>query len=147
MSVTSVFWAKCKHIDGSTDFCLPNPISAICLYFLEQNALKNQYLSHLELKNYEINSIKSDSLRAFDDTKNAPKFQYNFQFQFYLVFIEKNGSIINSFHTVNSNNLKQSQCTLLIKSFLNILRAWHETLWWFGRSQHDKTKQTTLLHR
>jgi hypothetical protein len=30
--------------------------------------------------------------------------------------------------------------------FIKIQRAWHEVLW-FGRSQSDKTKQTTLLHK
>ncbi len=56
---------KCEHVEGSTDFFLPNPIFAICLNFQQQNLLKNQYISHLSSENCEINSIKSDSLRAF----------------------------------------------------------------------------------
>jgi hypothetical protein len=35
------------------------------LNFQQQNLLKNQYISHLSSENCEINSIKSDSLRAF----------------------------------------------------------------------------------
>jgi hypothetical protein len=34
-----------------------------------------------------------------NNTMNALKFQYSFQFGFHLILIKKNGSIINSFHT------------------------------------------------
>jgi hypothetical protein len=40
----------------------------------------------------------------------------------------------------------QVDALTFIQSFLKIPRVWHETLW-FGKSLHDKTKQTTLLHR
>jgi hypothetical protein len=51
--------------------------------------------------------------RAFpNNTKDTPKLQWRFCFQFYLIFIEKNGSIINSFHIIAPNSLKPSQCTL-----------------------------------
>ncbi len=56
---------ECEHIEGSTDFPLPNPIFAICLNFQQQNPLQNQYLSHLSSEIFEINFIKFDSLRAF----------------------------------------------------------------------------------
>ncbi len=70
-------------------FFLPDPIFAICLNFQQQNSLKNQYLPHISFENCEINSIKSHSLRLFNNTKNAPKFQSKFQFLFYWIFIEK----------------------------------------------------------
>jgi len=40
----------------------------------------------------------------------------------------------------------QVDALTFIQSFLKIPRVWHEALW-FGKSLHDKTKQTTLLHR
>jgi len=62
----------------------------IHLNFQQQNPLKNQYFSHLSSEKYEINSIKSDSQRTFQQhQEHPPKFQYSFQLQFYLVFIEK----------------------------------------------------------
>jgi hypothetical protein len=64
------------------------------LNFQQQNPLKPQYLPHLSSENCEINSIKLDSPESFPTTprKNSPKFQYNFQFQSYLVFHLENGS-------------------------------------------------------
>jgi len=59
----------------------------------------------------------------------------------------ENDSIINSFHTVAPNSLQPSWCTQTHqKLFEDSKLAWHEALW-FGRSQSDKAKQTTLLHR
>jgi hypothetical protein len=47
------------------------------LNFQQQNPLTNQYLPHLSSENCEMNSIKSDSLRAFQQfTKNTSQFQY-----------------------------------------------------------------------
>ncbi len=59
-------------------FSLPKPnFFAICLNFQQQNPLTNQYLPHLSSENCEMNSIKSDSLRAFQQfTKNTSQFQY-----------------------------------------------------------------------
>jgi hypothetical protein len=74
----------------------------------KQNLLKNQYLPQLSFENYEINSMKSNSPRAFQTTPRRPPnsnivFNSNFHFS--------NGSIINSFHNVASNILKPSGCT------------------------------------
>ncbi len=57
------------------------------------------------------NSIKSDSLRAFQQHQehNTPKFQYIFSVL--ILFHWANGSMINSFHTVTSKSLKPSWCT------------------------------------
>jgi hypothetical protein len=62
---------------------------AIWSNFQQQNPLRKQYLPHLSSENCEIKLIKSDSARISINTKNAPKFQYSFQFRFYLAFIEK----------------------------------------------------------
>jgi hypothetical protein len=68
-------------------FPLPNPIFAIQLNFQQQNPLKNQYFSHLSSENYEINSIKSDSLRAFQQHQEHPQIPMQFS-----------ASILFSFH-------------------------------------------------
>ncbi len=95
-------------------FFLPNPIFAICLNFQQHNSLKNQYLSHLNSKNCEINSIKSDlSPRGFPTTpRTPPNFQYSFSVSILFSFHWENDSIINSFDIVAWNSLKRSHHTL-----------------------------------
>jgi hypothetical protein len=66
-----------------------NPIFAICLNFQQQNPLQNQYLPQLNSEDSEINSIKSNSPRAFQQHQECHQIPIQFQFQFYLVFIEK----------------------------------------------------------
>ncbi len=119
-------------------FFLANPIFVICLNFHEQNPLKNQYLSHLSSESCEINSI--DSLSACQQYQERPLIQMRFSVSILISFHWENGSLINSPRTIPPNNLKSSQCTLLIKSFLKIPRAQLETPW-FERSQRNKTKQ------
>ncbi len=85
---------------------LPNPIFAIILNFQQQKSLKNQYLPHLSSENYEINSIKSDSLRAFQQHKEHLQIPIKFSVSILFNFHWRNGSIINSFHTVAPNSLK-----------------------------------------
>jgi hypothetical protein len=79
-----------------------------------------------------------------NNTKNISKFQYNFQFWFYLIFIWKMIQIIDSFHTIAPNYLKSSRCTpthyqykalcemilLLIESFSKIPKAQCEASWY-----------------
>jgi hypothetical protein len=54
-------------------FIFPNSISAIFLNSQQQNPLMNQYLSQLSSENCEINSIRSDSLRAFQQHQESPQ--------------------------------------------------------------------------
>ncbi len=86
------------HLKGSTDFAIQTQFFAICLNFHQQN----WFLPHLSSENCEINSIKSDSPRAFQQHQEHPPPNCNevFGFQFYLIFHWKNGSIINSFHII-----------------------------------------------
>jgi hypothetical protein len=95
---------------------------------MQQNSLKNQYLSHLSSENCEINSIKSDLSRAFQQHQEHPKVPIQFSVSILFNFHGKNGSIINSFHTANPNILKPHQCIpyYIMASFLKIPRAWHE---------------------
>jgi hypothetical protein len=82
------------------------------LNFQQQNPLKNQYLSHLSSENCEINSIKSDWLRAFHQHhQERPQIPMQFSVSILFSFHWENGSIINSFHTVAPNSPKPSQCT------------------------------------
>jgi hypothetical protein len=92
-------------------FFLPNPIIAICLNFQQQNLLENQYLPHLSSENCEVNSIESDSLRAFQQHQEQPQIPIHFAVLILLSFHRENDSIINSFHTIAPNSLKSSQCT------------------------------------
>ncbi len=82
----------------------------------------------------------------FSRRNKRPPFQVYF-ILFY--FIEKNGSIINTFHTITPSSLKLGDYTPTHQE-IPIVR--HQVLW-LGRSKHDKTKpkkkkkQTTLLNR
>jgi len=67
-----------------------NPIFAICLNFQQQKIhSKIKYLPQLNSEDCEINSIKSNSPRAFQQHQECHQIPIQFQFQFYLVFIEK----------------------------------------------------------
>ncbi len=90
---------------------LPNPMFAICLIFHQQNLLQKKYFPHISYENCEINSIKIDASRAFQQHQEHPQIPIQFLVPILLNFHWKNGSIINSFHIVVPNNLKQSQCT------------------------------------
>jgi hypothetical protein len=63
-------------------------------------------------------------------------------YEFYLILIGKNDSIINRFHTLASNNLKPK----LVHSYsLRALESNKELNTWFGRSHCDKQNQTNYL--
>jgi hypothetical protein len=108
------------------------------LKFCQQNPLKNQYLPYLSPENWEINSIKFELCRAFQQHQEC--FQIQIQFSVLILFNShwENSSIINSFHAIALNRLKGNGWTLT-----KIPRAQHEVSW-FERSQHDKTKQNNL---
>jgi len=108
------------------------------------NPLKNKYLPHLSSENCEINSIKSDLLRAFQQHQERPKFQCSFPFWFYLVFAEKTvqQSIASTPKLQTVSN--QVSTPLLIESVPKIPRAQHEALW-VRRSQRDKQGVTNTL--
>jgi hypothetical protein len=63
-------WPNCEHIQGLSDFFFQTQF-AICLNFQQQNPFKKQYLSHLSSENYEINFIKFDSPKAFQQSANS----------------------------------------------------------------------------
>jgi hypothetical protein len=71
-------------------FFLPNPVVlAICLSFQQQNSLKNQYLPQLSSENSEINSIKSDSPKAFQQHQEHLKIPVQFSVSIYIVSLKK----------------------------------------------------------
>ncbi len=78
---------QCEHIEDSTDFSFETQILHFFLNFQQQNPLNVFHI--LALKIVKFYFIKLDSLNIFQNTKNNPKFQCNFQLQFYLIFIEK----------------------------------------------------------
>ncbi len=117
---------------------LPNPNFAICLNFQRQNPFKNQYLPYISSENCGINSVESDSPRAFQQHQKCPQIPIQFSVWILFNFHWENGSIINSFDTVAPNSLKPSRCTPTHQELSKDTRAQHEVPW-FGRSQSDKT--------
>ncbi len=105
-----------------------SPTKSIC---------QNQYLPQLSSEIYEINFIKSDSPRAFQQHPESPP-NSNTVFSLFN-FHQENDSIINSFHTGAPNNLKPSRCTLHTSraSFLKT-----RTAYLGGRSQWEKQNKT-----
>jgi len=84
------------------------------------------------------------------NTKNALKFQYSFQWQFDLVFIEKKSWIINSFHTIapNKSQIKSMHpYTHASRAFQKYQEPDIKSHCLRDLSMTNKTKQTTLLHR
>ncbi len=121
----------------------PNSMFAIFLIFHQQNLLKKQYFPHISYENCEINSIKIDASRAFQQHQEHTQIPIQFSVPILLHFHWENGSIINSFHIIILNKVS---APVLIESFPKLPRVWHEAPW-FGKSQHDKIKQNVLLHR
>jgi hypothetical protein len=121
---------------------VPNPTFAICLNFQQQNSLKNEYLQHLSSKNCEINSIKSDSPRAFQQHQERPQIPIQFSDSILFNFRWENGSIINSFHIVAPNTLKPSWCTPTHHELSKDTKSttWSTVVWEISTW---KTKQTT----
>jgi hypothetical protein len=62
---------------------------AICLNFQQQNSLKNQYLPQLSSENCEINSIKSDLPKAFQQHQEHLQIPMRFSVSISYSFIEK----------------------------------------------------------
>jgi hypothetical protein len=139
---------ECEHIWRFNWFFLPNPIFAICLNFQQQNPLQDQYLSHLSSENCEINSIKSDSLRDFQQHQECFQISIGFSVLILFNFHWENGSIINSFHTGRPNSLKPSWCTPTHQELSKDTKsATWSTMVWKILAWQNKTKQTTLVHR
>jgi len=57
--------------------------------FQQQNSLKNQYLPQLSSENSEINSIKSDSPKAFQQHQEHLKIPVQFSVSIYIVSLKK----------------------------------------------------------
>jgi len=120
---------------GLNWFFLPN-----CLNFQQQNPRKNQYLPHLSSENCEINSIKFDLPRAFQQHQESTQNPIHFSISILVNFYWKIDSIINSFHTIAPKSLKPSDAHLLIYSFPKIPRAQHEAPWfWKISTWQNKT--------
>jgi len=93
-------WPKCEHIEGSTDFSFQTQI--LQFVWISSNKIhpKINIFHTLALKNCEINSTKSDSLRAFQQHQECPQIPIQFSVSILFSFHWKNGSMINSFHSV-----------------------------------------------
>ncbi len=97
---------------GLNRFFLPNPIFLQFVWiFSSKIHSKNKYLPHFSSENCEINFIKSESPRAFQQHQEHPQIPRQFSVLILFHFHWENGSIINSFHTISPKSLKPSQCT------------------------------------
>jgi hypothetical protein len=116
-----------------------------CLNFQQHNSLENQYLPHLSSGNCEMNSMKSDLPRAFQEHQEHPQ-NSDAVFSFDLFsFHWENGSIINNFHTVAANSLKPSLCTRPYWEFSEdtMSAAWSVGVWEISARQ-NKTNYLAL---
>jgi hypothetical protein len=89
----------------------------IYLNFQWQKSLKNQYLPHSESKSYQTNSIKSCSLRSFQQHQRhipIPLKKLSFDL---INFQWKNHSIFMNFCTASPNVMEPSPCTSLLRAF------------------------------
>ncbi len=123
---------------GLNWFCLPNTIFAICLNFQQQNPLKNQYVSNVTSENCKINSIRSDSPKAFQQhQQQPPQIPIQFSVSILFNFHYENDTIITNFHTIAPNNLKPNHCNSTHWQLSPDTKMRHEAPW-FGRYECDK---------
>jgi hypothetical protein len=73
-------------IEGSTDFSFQTQFLQFVELPATKSTLKNQHLSHLSSENCEINSIKSDWLRAFHQHHQERPQQIPMQFSVSILF-------------------------------------------------------------
>jgi hypothetical protein len=111
---------------GLNWFFLPNPIFAIWMNLQQWNSFKNQYLSHLNSENCEINSIKSDLPGTFQKHQECPQNSNTFFILILYTFHWENGSIINSFHNIAP---KQSQTKSMHPSYWDLSKDTKSTTW------------------
>jgi hypothetical protein len=93
------------------------------------------------LENCEINSIKSDSPRAFQQHQECPQISIQFSVLSLFNFHWEIGSIINCFHTIGLNNLKPSRCTLTYRELSKYTKsvAWSTVMVWEISAWQNKT--------
>jgi len=119
-----------NHIEDSNNFSFQTQFLQFVQISSKQNPLKNQHLLHFSSRNCDVNSIKSDSSRAFQQIPRTPPNSNNFfQFWFSKNIIGKNGSIINSFHTIAPKSLKPSRCTLTHSELISSKTPIEHTAW------------------
>jgi hypothetical protein len=122
----------------------PN-FSAICLKFQQQNSLRNQCFPYGGSKYHEINSIKSDSLTAFQQHYQIPTL---FSVLILFNFCWKNGSVINSFHSVASNSLEPNQCSPINLEFSKDTKSatWSALVWEISAYQNKTNYLASYIH-
>jgi hypothetical protein len=101
---------QCEHIECSID-CSFQTQCLQFVWFSINKIYSKKYFPHISYEICEINSIKINASRAFQQHQEHPQIPIQFLVPILLNFHWENGSIINSFHIVVPNNLKQSQYT------------------------------------
>jgi hypothetical protein len=107
------YWPKCEKIEGSTDFSFLTQF--LQFVWISNNKIHSifLYFSHLSSENCEINSIKYYSPMVFKKHQQRPQILMHFWVLILFNFQWKNGSIINSFHTVAPNSLNSTPTIII----------------------------------
>ncbi len=111
-------WPKCEHMEGSTDISFQTQF--LQFVWISSNKIHSRInvFPHLSSKFFEIIFLNLTLQRFSNNTKNTPKFWYNFQFSFHL-----------SLPTLTHQKLFEDTKSM----------TWSIGL--FGRLQWDKIKQ------
>jgi hypothetical protein len=129
----------------STDFSLQNLVFLEFIWiFSSRNHFKIKYLSHLESKSYQVNSIKSSSSRSFQQhQRHIPIPPKNFSYDLILISAEKSFDIQELLRT-SPDVMEPSPCA---PPRQELSKDTTNTIWSIPGSHNYKTKQTTLLHK
>jgi hypothetical protein len=105
---------------------------------------KNNFFHTLVLKIVKLTLLNFTHPRL----STIPKFQNSFQFWFYLFFIEKNDLIINNSHTICSNCLKPSWCTLTHQGLPQNTKStsWRVMVWEISAWQIKQNKLLCFIY-
>jgi hypothetical protein len=109
-----------------TNFSFQNPFFAIQLNFQWQRLLKTQHLLLFKSTNFQTTFIKTYSSKAFKEYQHCCQDPLSFLVLILTNFQWKNCSVFNNFSTITWNSMKPTQCTLLIKGFPRVPRAWQK---------------------
>jgi hypothetical protein len=106
--------------------------------FQQQKSLKNQYLPHSEPKSFQINSIKSCSLRSFQQNQRHVPIP---QLRFNLIFSEKSIQYSRrSFALEVQMPWNQADATLLLEGFPKRPRTRSEASQFSGSHKYKQNK-------
>jgi hypothetical protein len=139
-------WPKCEHIESPTDFSIQTQFHQLGWIFNNGSTPKINIFRTLALKIVKWTLLNLTHRGLSKNNTNSPKIPIKFSVLILFNFHWEKGSIFNSFHAIAPNSLKPTKSVHLYSS--RAFRRYQECnqecnmkLPWFGRSQHDNTKQ------